>query len=108
MALIDRLSGIGIDPDGAGPGTIASATFAALLMELVNGEVTKAQIVSYLVLDASEETELDWLIGKYNAQPTAEGKKAFLDFMRPLFNLAEAKVPGYTTNADITARINRL
>ena len=105
MALVDRLAGIGT---GETNQKLAVNTFHAMLVELALGEFTKQQIVDYWSLDAAEETELDWVITQYNAQPNAEAKSKFVQLMREIFILAEAQVAGYTTNADLTARINRI
>lgn len=106
MALIDRLAGLG-GMESADPKLSVNA-FWALLYEMAKGQITKAQIVAYFDLDMDEQTELDWLIGKYNAQPTATAKASFVELMRVIFLLAEARVPGYTTNANIIARINAI
>jgi hypothetical protein len=105
MALVERLAGIG-DPETVRK--LGVNAFHALLVELANGEVTRQGIIDYFQLDAGEVTELDWLIGRYNAQPTAPAKEKFVELMRTLFVLAEAGVPGYTTNADLSARIGRI
>lgn len=103
MALIDRLAGLG-DPDG--PPKLAVNTFHAAMYELAQGQATKAEIVAYFSLDAQEETELDWIIGRYNAQPNAAAKERFIELLRVVFILAEAQVPGYTTNAELVARLS--
>jgi hypothetical protein len=48
------------------------------------------------------------LINRYNAQPTSAAKASFVELMMVIFSLCEARVPGYTTNADIVARINAI
>lgn len=105
MALIDRLAGIG-DPETAQK--LAVNTFHSLLYELSAGQVTKGQIVSYFDLDAGEEAELDYLIGRYNAQPDSAAKGRFVELMRVIFILAEAQVPGYSENSQIVARIEAI
>lgn len=104
MALVDRLAGINQDPEGGNK--LSVNAFHAMLYELAAGQVTKAQIVAYFALDAGEEAELDWIIGRYNAQPNAAAKEKFVELMRVLFILAESQVPGYSTNADLVARID--
>jgi hypothetical protein len=107
MPLIDRLAGF----TGEGEpehNNISVLTFWAMLFEMSKGKITKAQIESYLNLDAGERTEMDWLVGKYNAQPNATAKAAFVDLMQIIFLLASDKVPGYTTNAELVARINAI
>ncbi|MCB0257041.1 MAG: hypothetical protein KDI55_25255 [Anaerolineae bacterium] len=102
MALIDRLAGLG-DPEANQK--LSVNAFHSAMYELAAGVVTKAQVVSYFELDASEEAELDWLIGRYNAQPNAAAKERFIELLRVVFILAEAQVPGYTTNAALVARL---
>ena len=106
MALVDRLAGIGPDPETVQKLSVNG--FHAMLVELANGEQTQADIVAHFGLDAGEQTELSWLIGKYNAQPNSAAKEKFVELMRTLFVLAESQVEGYSTNADLVARINRI
>lgn len=105
MALVDRLSGIGLNPDAPGPGKLPVATFVASLVELANGQMTKAAIVSYFELDAGDESDLNWLIAQYNSRTTAEARDKFLQMLTHLFALAERRVPGYDTTAALAARI---
>ena len=108
MALIERLAGINehLSPDDHGK--LSVDTFWAMLFEMAQGQKTKAEIVAYFALDADEQVELDWLIGRYNAQPTATAKSRFVELMRVIFILAESGVSGYTTNAAIVARIDAI
>lgn len=108
MSLVDRLAGITDEPIPVGFKKLGVSTFWASLYELAQGQVTKAQMVAYFELDPTEEAELDWIIGRYNAQPNATAKAKFVELMQVLFMLAEAGVPGYTTNADLVARINAI
>lgn len=109
MGLVNRLAGI---PEAGQEEQevvkIPVEPFWANLYELSEGEVNKAQIVALFSLDTQEESDLDWLIGKYNAQPNAAAKAKFVEIIRVIFVLAEAKQSGYTTNADIVARINAI
>ena len=105
MALIDRLAGLG-DPETTVK--LSVNAFWALLYEMAKGKVTKTQIENYFGLDADEKTELQWLIDKYNAQPTATAKAKFIELIRVILIMAEANAPGYTTNAEIAARINAI
>ena len=104
MAILDKLGGF-TGPEGE---KWAVNTFHSALYEFANGQVTKQQLIDYFGMDAQEQTELDWIIDRYNAQPTAAAKEKFIELMRVLFILAEANVPGYTTNAELTARIEAI
>ena len=105
MALINRLAGIDL-PDGQGK--LSVGAFWACLYEMAQGKITRQQLIDYFGLSASEITELDWLIGRYNAQPNATAKANFVELVNVIFYLAESKVPGYTTNAQITARLTAI
>src|SRR5574343_1089108 len=104
MALIYRLAGIGTEEGGK----LSVGAFWAHLYEMAKGKVTRQQMIDYFQLDAGEITELDWLIGRYNAQPNATAKASFVELMQVIFYMAESGVPGYTTNAGIVARINAI
>ena len=106
MPLIDRIAGL-IDPD-TGPPRIAVDLFWAHLYEMAQGQITQQQIITTFELSASEQTELSWLVGKYNAQLNATAKAKFIELMRVIFMMAESRVPGYITNAGIVARINAI
>ena len=105
MALIDRLAGLG-DPETNRK--LPITYFWASLYELSKGKFTRNQIITQFALDAGEITELDWLIGKYNAMPTAAAKADFVELINVILIMAEAKAPGYTTNTDLVARINSI
>ncbi len=83
-------------------------TFHGMLYELAQGKVTKAQIEDYFELTPEDKADLQWLIDRYNAQPNAAAKERFVELVRVLFLLAESRVPGYTTSAELAARINAI
>ena len=105
MALIDRLAGLG-NPETNNK--LPVFAFHALLEEMANGEKTQTDIVDYFLLDAGEQTELQFLIDRYNAQPNATARAKFVGLMKTIFILAEANVSGYINNTDLVARINRI
>jgi hypothetical protein len=105
MALIDRLAGLG---DPIESRKLPITYFWACLYELSKGKFTRNQIVTLFALDSGEAGELDWLIGKYNALPTAAAKADFIGLINVILIMAEAKAPGYTTNAELVARINAI
>lgn len=106
MALLERLGGLGHPETTI---KLSIGAFGACLTELALGQVTKAEIITYFGLDATEQTELDWVIARYNAQPDAAAKAKFIDIViNVVFVLAEARFPGYTTNAELQARINAI
>ena len=106
MALVDRLSGINIDPEGSDK--LPVLTFVAALFELANGQVTKPQIVAFFALQPDDETDLDWLIAQYQARPDQASKDKFLNSLLYLFALAEREAPGYNTTAALAARIQAI
>lgn len=103
MGLVNRLAGIGTD---VGPGKLAINTFWGALYELARGEVTVAAIETYFDLDQGEKAELAGIVAKYNALPNADAKRRFVEFVRVMFCLAEARVPGYSTTQDLADKID--
>lgn len=106
MALLDRLAGI--NDDDSNNYKLPILYFWANLYELAQGYRTKAQIVSLFGLNTNEANEVQWLIDKYNAQPTATAKAKFVELIEVILIMAEAGAPGYTTNAELVARINAI
>lgn len=105
MSLIDRLAGIG-DPETVSK--LPITYFWANLYELSQGKRTKQQIIDLFGLGADEAGELQWLIDRYNAQPNATAKAKFVELVNVVMIMAEAQAPGYTTNAELVARLNAI
>lgn len=103
MSLVNRLSGIGSAETTV---KLPVSAFYGHLFEMAKGKRTRQNIIDFFELDAQEVTELDWLIAKYNSMPSATTKADFLQLIYVIFMLAEGKVPGYTTNAEVVARIS--
>ena len=103
MALIDRLAGINLT--GEDDGKISVHYFWAGMVELSLGEVSVAQFKSNFNLTGSDASDFDWLVGKYQA---SAHKERFIELMHVIFMLAESVAPGYTTTAELQARINRI
>ena len=105
MSLLGRLGGFDTSEQIS---KLGIDYFWANLYELAQGQRSKAQIVELFNLNTDEANELQWLIDKYNAQPTATAKAKFIELIRVILVMAEADAPGYTTNAEIAARINAI
>jgi len=102
--LIDRLGGYGDETlERLNP-----QAFTAALAELAQGEITKQSIIDFYNLAASAENQLNWLITKYNAQPTAEDKSKFIVVLQHIMWMARDNFPGYNSNAELAARIDRI
>jgi hypothetical protein len=106
MSLIDRLAGL--NQDSENPNKLPITYFWANLYEMAQGYRNKAQIVSHFNLDTDEANELQWIINKYNAQPDAVSKAKFVELINVILIMAEARAPGYTSNAELVARINAI
>jgi len=76
------------------------------LAELAEGEITRAQMITYFELSAAEEVELDFLIAEYQSAANNR-KQEWLVTLHRILMLAEGKAPGYSTPADVQARIQR-
>ena len=68
-------------------------------------EVTKQNIIDYFGLEGSDITELDTLESFYVA---STDKVQFVDTIHRIFLLKEMNTPGYTSGADLLARISRI
>lgn len=109
MSLINRIAGI--PEQGQSPEDVRRIPvdfFWAYLYELAAGVKTQADVVAVFELDAGEQADLTWLVGRYNAQPNATAKAKFVELMRVIFILAEANDPDYMTGAQIAARIQAI
>jgi len=104
--LLNRITGISEEQENLN--RVARDFFMAGLYELSQGRVTKANLVSFWNLTAEQETELDWVIGKYNSQPNAEAKAVMLESLAWWLALAELGAPGYNTTDDIQSLIDAL
>jgi len=102
--LVDRLGGYGDETVQR----LNPQAFTAALAELAQGQITKQSIIDFHSLDAPAQAQLDWLIGKYNAQPTAEDKSKFIVILQHIMWLARDNFPGYNSNAELAARINAI
>jgi len=64
--------------------------FGAALSELARGAITKAQLVAAFELDAEDQVELDAIATKYESEPTALAKAAFIGKLEDVIVLCEA------------------
>lgn len=97
MALIERLAGL------QGENKLAAHQFYAALLEFAEGAATRAQLVSFFGMDATDEADLDYLVARYQAQPNDLAKVKFLLRVEGVFLLAEDGTPGYTSRAEVKA-----
>ena len=70
MALIDKLA-----PDADGSIQIASHTFSAATYLWAIGEITRAQVIAGLELEASDEPQLDQLATYYQGLTAGEKRE---------------------------------
>lgn len=109
MGLVARIGGIpepGQQPDEVDK--IPLEHFHSNLYALAEGWVTQADIIALFNLTTEDQTDLTWLIGRYNAQPNAAAKAKFVQVIREIFVLTEAGQSGFTTEAELVAIINGL
>ena len=96
MALLEKLK-------GTNDIKLPVHQFYSALIEWSEGATTRADIVSYFSLDASDETDLDWLKGKFDA---SANKREFADRIHGIFMLAESGYPNYQTQTELVAIIS--
>ena len=111
MALLEKIAGIH-DP-GTGMGSkISPSWFWATFKEIIRGEITPAQAATFwnnkmgLGWDSTDDTDLTWLIDQYNS--TSTNKEVWLADFLAILQAIEAEAPGYLTDADLKARIQRI
>ena len=101
MSLINRLAGLNDEEK------IAVHYFYAAMLEMHYGEVTRAQIITHFGLETEDEVGLDVIIAKYQGLSNNSQKLEFVNWIHAVFMLAESGAPGYTTGADLNARLTR-
>jgi hypothetical protein len=114
MALVERL--MGLSPDGttnsnndvAVEAKIAVHTFFAAQSEIIEGRLTVAGVKNFLNMDAETQAEYDSLVAKAPTGTTALAvaqKQQYINGIHSVFMLAEAKVPGYATPAQVRSKL---
>ena len=101
MALVDRLMGTE-EPK------IAVHSFFAAQSEVIRGALTIAQVKTFLNMDASAQAEYDLLVATAPTGTTATAlanKALFIEKMHAIFILAEDKIPGYSTPAEVRTKL---
>lgn len=109
MGLHARLTGDGLLDDGSVE-KLPIMQFCAGLRELARGNVTKVQLVNYFNLDATEESDLDWIIAQA-ASMTLDEKLAFASEIQDVLVMTEEAItsqsPIYGSEADVIARLGQ-
>ena len=111
MALLEKISGIhelGTEMSSK----ISPTQFWATFKEVVNEEITPTQAATFWSnklgtgWDASDDTDLTWLLNEYNN--TTTNKEIWLSNLLAIMVAIELEAPGYITDAEIKARIQRI
>ena len=112
MALLEKLAGA---PDASGTHCkIPPVHFWATVGEIAQGEITETQAGNYWdgemggAWESSDTTDLAWLMNEYDTAGNAAQKQTWFLGLLPILLAVELKAPGYTTDSDIKARIQRL
>lgn len=95
MSLLDRLS-------GSEKPKLPVHQFWAALVEWVENEITRQELIDNFGITSEDETELDWLKTKLDA---SSDKPNFMHHVHSLFMLAEQKRFGYHIKATMQTRI---
>ncbi len=100
MALIERL--MHTDPDDGQH--IAVHQFFAAMAEVNSGYLTLAQVKSFLNTSPEDDAELDVLAASVTGSVAA--RQEIINGFHAVLMLAETKdIPGYTTEAQVRARL---
>lgn len=96
MSLIEQIIGIE-EPTKMGLHIIRAAA-----NEIAIGNTTLTAVVNYFGLDATEQTEMNWLVGRITGATNKERVSIGID---TVLNAAELNITGYTTKALVQAKI---
>lgn len=114
MALIERLMGLApngvsrADSEVPAEAKIPIHLFFAAQSEIIAGRLVVAGVKSYLSMDVATQAEYDALIALAPVGATTDAKvnkRIFLDQIHSVFILAEKRVPGYDTPAQVRAKL---
>lgn len=100
MALVERLMG---EPYVTHSQKIAVHEFFAAQVEVVGGYLTRTQVKNYYSMDAAAITEYDALVDK--APGTDAAKALWIERVHAVFLLAEERIPGYDTPANVRTKL---
>ena len=90
---------------GSGDNGIAIHAFSAALREWQVGALSRAQIVATFDLTSGDESDLDFIKGKFQA---SADKEAFGQSVETVLILGEARLFGYDDEATFVARVTVL
>lgn len=108
MALVEKLAKL---PPNDESGYFETAYLIAQFFELARGNITRAALEAYwndrpdTSWEASDGSDLDWLISQYNAQPNGDAKAQWLNALDEILILTEARMAGYQTRPEIVSKI---
>jgi len=112
VALIERLMHWGLFTLDTQPPTfepradwISVHQFFSAALEILMGNLTPTQVKTVLSMDAGDITDFDAMIANVNAQPDAAAKHRVIDQFHAVFLLAEARVNGYSTPANVRSKL---
>lgn len=101
MALVERLMGL------ESPKIPVHAFFAAA-QEIIAGRLTTTQVKNFLNMDASAQTEFDAIAATAPTGSTATAlanKALWVHGIHSIFVLAEDRIPGYDTAANVRSKL---
>ncbi len=99
MALVERLMHLDSDPDR----DIAVHTFFSAMVELAEGEITSAQVKSFLNMTVEDEVDFDALVAL--APASAAERSIYVNRIHAVFVLAEGRIAGYSTPAQVRSKL---
>lgn len=109
MPLVERLMGLAADgvtpdPDNA----IAVHSFFAAQQQVTANKITVANVKAFLNMDTATAAEYDTLVALYPPGTTAAAyfnKSQYIQNLHSAFILAEKRYPGYSTPAEVRAKL---
>jgi hypothetical protein len=108
--LVERL--MGLNADGTPMETaeqlakkIGAHYFFAAVGEVVHGRLTAASVKSLFDMSSAEQSELNALAALMPAAGNQVGRALFIESIHGVFMLAEGRFPGYSTPAEVRAKL---
>lgn len=102
MALIERLMHMDTEPESS---WISVHQFFAGQMEVMMGYLTTSQVKSYYNMDAEDVADYDALVALCPAASKPGERALYIERVHSVFLLAETRVPGYETPANVRTKL---
>lgn len=102
MALVERLMDWQLTDESR---RIPVHDFFAACQEIIAGRLTSAQVQTYLAMDAADLADWNAVVATIPPQNQTANRALWVNGMHSIFLLAEGRVPGYSTPAEVRLKL---